>query len=83
MKERKVKQLPLGLYRIYWKDGGSSTAAVGMMEDGSRWLAPTNWVYPGHGRRVWKLVKKVLRIWDNTYTPPHTPQTPKIDGCPK
>lgn len=38
---------PLGLYRIHWKSGGSSLAAIGMMENGDRWIAPTNWLRPG------------------------------------
>lgn len=33
-----------GLYRVYWADGGSSLAAIGSLYDGTRWLAPTNWV---------------------------------------
>lgn len=37
---------PLGLYRVHWKSGGSSLAAIGMMENGDRWIAPTNWVRP-------------------------------------
>lgn len=32
-----------GLYRLYWKDGGSSLAAVGILHDGTRWYAPVNW----------------------------------------
>lgn len=38
---------PLGLYRVHWKSGGSSLAAIGMMENGDRWIAPTNWITPG------------------------------------
>jgi hypothetical protein len=37
---------PLGLYRVHWKSGGSSLAAIGMMENGDRWIAPTNWIKP-------------------------------------
>lgn len=33
-----------GLYRIYWKSGGSSHAAVGIACNGERWIAATNWV---------------------------------------
>ncbi len=36
-----------GLYTIFWKSGGSSQAAIGMMENGQRWIAPTNWIRPG------------------------------------
>lgn len=38
---------PLGLFRVHWKSGGSSLAAIGMMENGDRWIAPTNWIRPG------------------------------------
>lgn len=46
MDRRRVQKLPLGVYRVFWKDGGSSVATVGMMADGARWLAPSNWVWP-------------------------------------
>lgn len=36
-----------GLYRVFWTIGGSSLAAVGVDADGGRWIAPTNWVFPG------------------------------------
>jgi hypothetical protein len=35
-----------GLYVVYWRSGGRSLAAVGIGPDGTRWLAPTNWVAP-------------------------------------
>ncbi|KFL31720.1 hypothetical protein JP75_06505 [Devosia riboflavina] len=35
-----------GLYRVHWKSGGTSLAAIGMMSDGNRWIAPTNWLRP-------------------------------------
>jgi Lar family restriction alleviation protein len=35
--------VPLGLYRIHWKTGGSSLAAVGMDHSGARWMAASNW----------------------------------------
>jgi len=43
MTEDQVRQLPLGLYRVYWLSGGMSVAAVGMDSAGNHWLAPTNW----------------------------------------
>lgn len=36
--------LKLGLYRIKWKTGGASLAAIGMQSDGTRWIAATNWI---------------------------------------
>ncbi len=35
-----------GLYRVHWKSGGSSLAAIGMGANGNRWIAPTNWIRP-------------------------------------
>lgn len=35
---------PDGIYLIKWVEGGSSLAAVGTKEDGTRWYAPTNWI---------------------------------------
>ena len=39
-----VKKLEHGLYRLHWKTGGTSLAAVGSDRHGSRWFAATNWV---------------------------------------
>lgn len=53
--------VPLGLYRVYWKTGGSSIAAIGMKSDGSNWIAPTNWVAPStKGNPV--LLREVERL---------------------
>ena len=41
-----VRGLKNGLYRVWWKSGGYSLAALGVNRDGSRWLAPSNWVAP-------------------------------------
>ena len=56
--------LPLGLYVIHWKSGGSSEAAIGMQEDGTRWIAPTNWVRPGlrADASEWCAIDRVERI---------------------
>lgn len=39
--------IPIGIYKIYWKSGGSSVASIYMDADGTKWLAPSNWVAPG------------------------------------
>jgi hypothetical protein len=39
-----AQALDHGLYRLHWKDGGSSLAAVGSDREGRRWFAPTNWI---------------------------------------
>ena len=41
MKESDVQRL--GVYRIYWKTGGSSVSSIGQLYDGTLWIAPTNW----------------------------------------
>lgn len=46
MTTEEVKELRAGLYKIFWKDADDhpySLAAVGVLYDGSKWLAPCNW----------------------------------------
>lgn len=43
---KELSNLPYGLYRIHWKSGGSSLAAIGGNEDGRKWIAPINWISP-------------------------------------
>jgi hypothetical protein len=43
MKKKLFNSLKLGVYRVYWKSGGSSLAAIGQDHAGNRWVAPTNW----------------------------------------
>lgn len=50
-----------GLYRIWWDEGGSSLAAVGVTSDGKRWLAPINWVAP-QSPADWSRVLRADRI---------------------
>jgi hypothetical protein len=61
-----VRKLEPGLYRIFWKDGSQSDGAVGMLHDGRRWLAPTNWATINDDfiatTRHWKIVKAVEPI---------------------
>jgi hypothetical protein len=63
-----VRQLTLGIYQVHWKDGGTSLAAVGENHDGSRWLAPTNWLLTTvtgeelASSKTWRLVWKVSKI---------------------
>jgi hypothetical protein len=63
MKKTEVQKLSLGLYKIYWKDGGWSLAAVGSLPNGDRWLAPTNWVsLANEYSKEWRRVEKVEAI---------------------
>jgi len=68
-----VASAELGLYRVHWRSGGSSLAAIGMQSDGSRWLAPTNWVAPamhdaGNG---WAEIASLERIQPEPEDCPH------------
>lgn len=38
-----MRHRKLGVYRLHWRSGGTSVAAVGMLYDGTRWYAPANW----------------------------------------
>lgn len=55
-----------GLYRIVWKDKSRhSLAAVGMLHNGERWFAPTNWSsHNGEGivSTDWELVDRITEI---------------------
>lgn len=60
MNQRQVKDLPHGLYILYWKTGGYSLASVGSDASGRRWFAPTNWItVPGFD---WRMVKSTALI---------------------
>ncbi len=62
MTQKKAQQLAHGLYRIYWKDGGMSEAAVGSLYNGKRWFAPTNGsAFSAYGiaSTNWKIVSHV------------------------
>ena len=60
MKKKDVAELSFGLYRLYWKEGGSSLASVGQNANGDLWFAPTNWItVPCFD---WKSVKRVNKI---------------------
>lgn len=59
MNRQEVRELNPGLYKIYWKTGEYSYAAVGVLPDGGKWLAPINWVRPTENQNIWKKVKSV------------------------
>lgn len=65
--ETLATRLKPGLYRLHWNGGGSSLAAVGCLDNGVNWFAPTNWVaeWPGGiACIVWELVERVEPIVD-------------------
>lgn len=68
MEKPDVKKLNSGLYKIYWKEGGSSLAAIGVTPKGNMWMAPTNWCeistnqINGDGEYTWVDVEKVEQL---------------------
>lgn len=81
MRTRDVDKLPIGVYLVHWRDDTASLAAVGMTQQGSRWLAPVNWTRPSTDRRVWRLVRRLSKA----AVPPapcigHDPVCPCQDG---
>ncbi len=61
MTRKAANKLAPGVYYITWKGTqGVSLAAIGQMYDGSRWLAPTNWLSPSTDTgAAWRLVERV------------------------
>lgn len=53
-----------GLYRVFWKSGGSSLAAIGVTDDGGRWLAPINWTKPSVAFTEWDHIERLERVID-------------------
>jgi len=62
-----IAKVKIGLYHVFWKDGGSSLASVGMTKDGGKWLAPINWVAPTENQDHWKLVDRLQLIKTKKY----------------
>lgn len=61
MKKHDVLQLRNGIYRLHWRDGGFSIAAIGSGSTGSRWMAPLNFTEPLDERdsvRKWMQVER-------------------------
>ena len=65
MTKREANKLQHGIYRIYWKRGGSSLASLGSNFKGDRWIAPTNWI-SGSSSSHWRLVDRVEFLMSNT-----------------
>lgn len=64
MNKREVAKLDPGIYRVYWKTGGYSIAAVGVMGNGEKWLAPLNWISVAQevNHTAWRKVKQVTLL---------------------
>jgi hypothetical protein len=60
-----AKKFGHGVFRIFWKSGGSSLAAVGSLHDGTPWFAPSNWtseVAGGIASTDWRKVEDIQRL---------------------
>lgn len=63
MTKAEVNDLVPGIYRVFWKAGGESVAAVGVVDlSGPRWLAPINWTTPVTDQLHWRSVAFVRKI---------------------
>jgi hypothetical protein len=66
MTQDELRAMPLGVYRLFWRSGGHSVASVGMGHDGTRWMAPANWLAAPADRaanlRYWRQVERVELI---------------------
>ena len=65
MTKEQVKALPLGLYKVWWVSGGTSECAIGMLDNGDRWLAPTNWTKPTTEQKFWRRIWRMKRIYES------------------
>ena len=70
MIDYEVKALRLGIYRLHWKSGGTSVASVGMIENGDKWMAPTNWVRPSENQLNWRDVEKAVFLFGQSASNP-------------
>ena len=65
MTDDDVAALRHGVYRIHWRSGGFSVAAVGHTASGEKWFAPANWIsVPWY---IWTEVDRVELIEEQQY----------------
>lgn len=60
MTANEVKNILPGLYRVFWEgEDRTSLAAIGVMQNGGRWLAPCNWSAASDTGDFWMSVERV------------------------
>jgi hypothetical protein len=60
MTREQADELPCGVYRFNWWEGGQSVGAVGRDSRGQPWFQPANWISgPSYD---WRRVKSVELI---------------------
>lgn len=64
-----ARKLRSGLYRVFWKGGDESLAAVGQNDLGDKWIAPSNWLSPDETGAHWRTITRVEVIEINTRNP--------------
>ena len=63
MTKKQINKLKFGCYRVWWKSGGYSVASLGFFRDGTRWLAPSNWItFPTEFNNIWPSIRKMTFI---------------------
>ena len=59
-------ELQPGVYRVWWKSGGTSVASVYCDRVGNPWLAPANWVQPDGSVKTWMSIEKIELLAEPT-----------------
>jgi hypothetical protein len=69
MTREEAGRLAPGVYRIWWEEGGSSVASVGILHDGTPWFMPANWTGDGkiQASTDWDDVERVELIAQGPY----------------
>lgn len=61
-----VNDLPNGVYRIHWEEGGESVASIGRNRRGEVWICPANWISgPVYLEEIISQIESVQLIEDS------------------
>ena len=76
MTEDEVRAVEPGLYRVFWRDGTRSVAAVGGPSGSLKWISPVDWCQTHTDAKVtWSLVDHIERIIPNQERVATTPES--------